>query len=70
MEIINNKKLLALALLILVLGILFYQFFYKPGQIKKECYSYAYSTPNLGSTEEWIKATNYYYEACLHSKGL
>jgi hypothetical protein len=38
--------------------------------IKKECYDYAYGTPNNGNTQEWIKATKYYYEACLHRNGL
>lgn len=57
-------------LVIALVGIAVYWFFIRPGQIKKECYDYAYGTPNLGDTQEWVTATKYYYEACVHRKGL
>lgn len=54
---------------IVFLGLI-YWFQLRPAQIRKECYSYAYGTPNLGDTDEWRSATNYYYDACLRRKGL
>ena len=55
---------------IIIVGVATYLFFVRPGQIKKECYDYAYGTPNLGNTQEWVTATKYYYEACLRRNGL
>ncbi len=63
----NKKYLILLALLLIVV---FYWFGLRPAQIRKDCYDYAYSTPNLGDTKEWVTATDYYYTACLHRKGL
>lgn len=57
-------------LVIVGLIFLFYWFVMRPGQIKQECYNYAYGTPNNGNTQEWVAATKYYYEACLKSKGI
>lgn len=54
---------------ILIIGI-FYWFWVRPAQIRSECYKYAYGTPNLGNTNEWVNATEYYYNACLHRNGL
>ncbi|MBI2012216.1 hypothetical protein HYS91_05625 [Candidatus Daviesbacteria bacterium] len=59
-----------LFLIIALVGIITYLFFIKPSQIRSECYQYAYGTPNLGNTNEWKKATEYYYEACLRRNGL
>lgn len=59
--------------IIVIIGVsvfAFYWFIIRPEQIKKECYQYAYSTPNLGDTQEWNTATNYYYQACLRRSGL
>lgn len=55
---------------IIIVGIAVYGFFIRPGQIKKECYDYAYGTPNLGNTQEWVTTTKYYYDACLRRNGL
>jgi len=57
-------------LIILSIGFIAYWFWIKPAQIRKECYQYAYGTPNNGDTNEWVTATNYYYNACLHRNGL
>lgn len=69
---INSRPNSIYIALVIIAGLLFafYWFVIRPGQIKKECYDYAYTTPNLGDTQEWTTATNYYYEACLRRKGL
>lgn len=63
----KNKYIVLLILL--TIGML-YWFWVRPTQIRNECYKYAYSTPNLGDTEEWATATDYYYTACLRRNGL
>lgn len=65
----KNKKLLILGSVIVGIALL-YWFVYRPEQIRKDCYKYTYGTPNNGSTAELIKATDYYYSACLHRNGL
>lgn len=68
-----NKQPLKYSMIFFVLLIsfaLFYWFQIRPSAIRKDCYEYAYGTPNLGNTDEWVKATNYYFEACLHRNGL
>ena len=64
------KKLGIIISIFLLLVGWFYYFQWRPTKIRKECYKYAYGTPNLGSTSEWQKATSYYYEACLKRNGL
>ncbi|MDO8551259.1 MAG: hypothetical protein Q7S03_01070 [bacterium] len=65
----DNSFAIFIAVVIIVVG-LFYWFYWRPFQIRKECYEYAHTTPNLGDTNEWKLATNYYYEACLKRNGL
>lgn len=64
----RNKQLLII-ILVIIAGY-FYWFQIRPAQIRKECHDYAYGTPNLGDTNEWVTATKYYYDACLSRKGL
>ena len=59
-----------LFIVIVIVGLAIYWLLIRPGQIKKECHDYAYGTPNLGNTQEWVTATKYYYEACLRRNGL
>lgn len=66
----SGVRWILLLLIIALIGIAIYFFFIRPSQIKSECYQYAYNTPNLGDTDEWKKATEYYYEACLKRNGL
>jgi len=64
----NRHAALIIIGTLIIIGI--YWFFVRPYQIKADCHEYAYGTPNLGNTTEWVKATNYYYEACLHRNRL
>jgi len=65
----KDKYILLVPLFLLLAG-LFYWFQIRPAQIRKDCYNYAYGTPNLGDTNEWVTATKYYYDACLSRNGL
>ena len=69
MEEKNNYSLIYFTILIVIVG-LCYWFLLRPAQIRKECYDYAYGTPNNGNTVEWRTATNYYFEACMRRNGL
>lgn len=65
----SNKTILIMAFAVVIVG-LFYWFQIRPAQIREDCYDYAYGTPNLGDTNEWVTATGYYYDACLNRNGL
>lgn len=66
----TNTTWIWLVVILVIFSGAIYWFMIRPGQTRNECYQYAYGTPNLGNTTEWKQATSYYYEACLHRKGL
>lgn len=71
----KNKGLLILVILgVVILGIAFYWYGYRPSQIKKECYNTArkkaIETSNLQDGKFEIEIYDGYYKLCLDQKGL
>lgn len=71
-----NKQFYTItAIVLIILGLSFYWFEYRPKQIKKNCYNQAqqdYVSPSyataVGKTEMEVK--NDYYNSCIMSKGI